>query len=129
MRKALTLTAAAAAGALFGTTLTASDELPSDLEGYTITGETENCLNLNQIDESDVLDDHNIVFEMRNGTKYLSRLPHRCAGLTYRAFSYSTSLSELCNTDIIRVVDTSTGVNGPSCGLGIFEELAEADTE
>jgi len=129
MRKALTLTAIAAACALFASSLTASDELPADLEGYSITGETENCLSLHQIYESDALDDYNIVFEMRNGSKFLSRLPHRCAGLSFRGFSYSTSLSQLCNTDIITVLDTSTGVNGPSCGLGMFEELAEADIE
>lgn len=80
------------------------------------------CLDLAQIRESRVVDDQTIDFVLRGGQTYRSALPNKCPPLGFeRAFSYNTSLSKLCSTDIITVVNTGGGpVRGPSCGLGKF---------
>ena len=107
-------------------------EPPDELAKYTITEETENCLSLTRIRQSVVLNDQHILFNMRGGDVYLSKLPYRCSRLGFEeAFSYSTSLTKLCNTDIITVIDQSgAGLRlANSCGLGIFQKLEEKEAE
>ena len=106
-------------------------EPPEELSKYTVTGETEQCLSLTSIRQSKPLDDYNILFETRGGETYLSRLPTRCSGLGFeRAFTYSTSLTKLCSTDIITVIDsTNPSFRRGSCGLGVFEKLEEKPAE
>ena len=77
------------------------------------------CVNLARIRSTRVLDDRTILFEMSGGETLVNRLPNRCPGLGFeKRFAYKTSLSQLCNTDIITVI-TSMG-RGASCGLGTF---------
>ena len=106
-------------------------EPPEELAKYNVTGETEQCLSLTSIRQSKPLDDYNILFETRGNETYLSRLPTRCSGLGFnRAFTYSTSLTKLCNTDIITVIDSNNpSSRRGSCGLGIFEKLEEKSSE
>ena len=106
-------------------------EPPEELAKYDVTGETEQCLSLASIKQSKPLDDYNILFETRGNETYLSRLPTRCSGLGFeRAFTYSTSLTKLCSTDIITVIDsTNPSFRRGSCGLGVFEKLAEKPSE
>ena len=95
------------------------DELLSDAE---------HCISLSRIDRTDVVDDSNILFYMKGGDIYLNRLPHRCPGLRWeKAFMYRTSLSQLCNVDIITVLDNmGFGFSpGVSCGLGPFHPISE----
>jgi len=82
----------------------------------------ESCLNLAQIRESKVVDDNTIDFIMRNGRTYRNTLSAKCPSLGFEeAFTYSTSLSQLCSADIIRVVQQGGGPQlGASCGLGKF---------
>ena len=106
-------------------------EPPEELADYIATGETQQCLNLSSIKQTKPLDDWNILFEVRGGDTYLSRLPTRCSGLGFnRAFTYATSLTKLCNTDIITVIDsTNPSFRRGSCGLGMFEKLEEKPSE
>jgi hypothetical protein len=81
------------------------------------------CVQINTIRRTEVVDDQNILFHMRGNKVYNNRLPNRCPGLGLgRAFKYSTSSSQLCNVDIISVIESSTGriVSGARCGLGMF---------
>lgn len=82
------------------------------------------CIPLHQIKSTEVVDDQTIKFQLRNGKVYTNHLPHRCNSLSfYKAFTYATSQSELCNVDIISAVDSSSGEvrKEASCGLGMFE--------
>mgnify|MGYP005846250155 CR=1 FL=1 len=98
------------------------------LDDFTMTGEVKNCLSLARIDRSDVIDDQTIIFEMKGKDYYVNRLPYRCPQLGFEeSFSYATSLTQLCNTDIITVI-TSTG-RGASCGLGMFEKIEKKKPE
>lgn len=96
-----------------------SDDLPA----VRVVGEAQSCIPIVSIQESRVRDDWTIDFRTGGSRWYRNTLPHRCSGLgSEEAFSYSTSLSQLCSTDIIRVLNQSGG--GPrelgSCGLGEF---------
>lgn len=121
------------ASSLFGVSFAADDdgEWPEELANYQKTGETRRCLRLTSIKESDVLSDQHILFRMRNGDLFLSTLASRCPRLGYEeAFMYKTSLSSLCDSDIITVLQNSAGGGrGASCGLGTFEEIEEIESD
>jgi len=92
---------------------------PEDGDGVA-DEQAKRCVSLHAIRNTRVLDDSNIVFEMAGGKTLVNKLPHKCPGLGFeKRFAYKTSLSQLCNTDIIWVL-TTTG-RGASCGLGLFE--------
>jgi hypothetical protein len=85
-------------------------------------GPTESCLDLSRIDQAVVQDDRTIDFRMRGGAVYRNTLPYSCPQLGFeKAFSYATSLTRLCSTDIITVIVQGGGpARGASCGLGKF---------
>jgi hypothetical protein len=88
----------------------------------------ERCISLRSVDKTDVVDDNNILFYMRNGDIYLNRLPHRCPGLKReRTFMYRTTMPRLCDVDLITVLDQSGFgfMPGASCGLGRFYPISE----
>jgi hypothetical protein len=90
----------------------------------------ERCISLNRISRTEVLDDHNILFYMRGGKIYRNQLPHRCPGLRrQQPFMYRTSLSQLCDLDVVTVLhDHSFGFTpGASCGLGRFYPITKEE--
>ena len=102
---------------LIGTAL-AENATPADK-----TPESLNCLRIVEISNTRIIDDQNIVFRTRNNRFYNNHLPHKCGGLKSAGkFRYKTSLSELCNVDIITVMNGSgeSMMDGASCGLGMF---------
>lgn len=102
-----------------------------DLPAARILGESQSCIPLQSIRESRVRDDWTIDFRTDGNRWYRNTLPHRCNGLGFeQAFAYETSLTRLCNVDIITVISSSSGpgpINRGSCGLGEFTpvELAK----
>ncbi len=98
------------------------------LAAYKETGKTTRCLRLVDIDQTRILDAQNILFKLKSGKLYISKLPHRCPGLSRdRAISYSLSVPELCDLDIITVIDTGLHQEVGSCGLGTFHEVKEVE--
>lgn len=95
-----------------------------DTPAVKVVGEPVNCLPIQSIRESRVRDDWTIDFRTNNNRWYRNTLPNRCNGLGFeRAFSYATSLSQVCNVDIITVIANTGGpgpINRGSCGLGQF---------
>jgi hypothetical protein len=86
--------------------------------------EPKSCLRITDLRNTDIIDDWTIVFHTSGRDVYLNRLPNRCPGLRAAdAFTYSTSLNVLCNTDIIAPLYRLGGgfTRGVSCGLGRFE--------
>lgn len=87
------------------------------------TAGEERCIPINQIQRTEVVDDQNVLFYMRDKQVYNNHLPQRCTGLAMaKAFKYATAQSQLCNVDIISPLGHTTGevVPGASCGLGMF---------
>ncbi len=82
----------------------------------------EQCVQLTRIREAKVVDDRTIDFILRDGKVLRNTLPSSCPQLGFeKAFSYSTSISQLCSVDIITVIIQGGGPRtGASCGLGKF---------
>ena len=62
--------------------------------------------------------------------EWRNTLPQRCSGLKFDdAFTYATSLSQLCSTDIIYPLQRTGGSlqRGAGCGLGQFVPVELAD--
>jgi hypothetical protein len=96
---------------------------PSKAPAARVVGEAQSCISISQIRSSQVHDDSTIDFEMTGGRVYRNTLPHSCPGLGFEeAFTYETSLSQLCSTDIIYVLQRygSEMRRGAGCGLGKF---------
>ena len=91
-----------------------------------------NCIPLQRIQNTRVLDDQTILFELSGNETLVNRLPHRCPQLGFeKAFGYKTSISQLCSQDIIWVV-THMGAGldrGASCGLGKFEPYVAPESD
>lgn len=92
----------------------------------------ERCIPIRSIKQTKVLDDQSVLFYTNGNKNYLNRLPHSCGGLQMAdSFMYRTSQSQLCSVDIITVLNRmgSNFMPGPSCGLGLFEEIDKAQLE
>ncbi len=90
----------------------------------------ENCINSSRIRRTDIVDDRTIIFYMNQRKIFVNHLPHRCPGLKIAdAFSYRTSIQQLCNVDTIKVIRSmgSRLDTGPSCGLGKFRPVTEEE--
>lgn len=86
-----------------------------------VVGEAVDCVSIAGL-RSTVRDDQTIDFEAGSRT-YRNTLPYSCSSLGFeKAFTYETSLSRLCSTDIIHVLQSAGGRldRGASCGLGKF---------
>lgn len=88
-----------------------------------IVGEAESCVPVNLLRESRIRDDWTIDFTRSGNRAWRVTLPNRCSGLkSADAFTYATSLSQLCSTDIIHVLERwgSDLRRGAGCGMGKF---------
>lgn len=88
-----------------------------------VVGAAVDCVPLPQLRESRVRDDSTIDFVGTGKRAWRNTLPASCPGLgSERRFSYETSLSQLCSTDIIYVLQYYGDKlqRGAGCGLGKF---------
>lgn len=104
----------------------ASAPPPTSPKAATPAVVSQSCVNLQSIRESLVRSDKVIDFVMTDGRVLRNRLPNSCPQLGFeRAFTYATSLSQLCSVDIITVIIQGGGpARGASCGLGQFTPLS-----
>jgi hypothetical protein len=92
----------------------------------------EDCIIVSRIDQTDAIDDQNIIFRMRGDRVYRNTLPRKCPGLAREnRISYKTTASRLCSVDTITVLeDFGVGFRpGFTCRLGEFVPLSEAEVE
>ncbi|WP_419815733.1 hypothetical protein [Glacieibacterium sp.] len=82
----------------------------------------QNCIDLSRIREAKVVDDRTIDFVLNGGQVLRNTLPNACPSLgVEKAFTYATSISQLCAVDTITVINQGGGIRtGASCGLGKF---------
>lgn len=84
------------------------------------------CVSLFRVDHTDVIDNQTILFYMKGGEIYRNSLPYDCPGLDYEdTFMYRVSLNQLCNVDVITVLQNAGFglLPGASCGLGKFQSV------
>ena len=88
----------------------------------TVVGEPQSCISRSQLRETRVRDDSTIDFIGSGERVWRNTLTSRCPGLRpNNGFAYQTSLSQLCSTDLIYVLETAGGLRrGAACGLGQF---------
>jgi hypothetical protein len=100
------LLAMAAAGLLSAAPATAADEAGKPV-----------CLEVNRIDHTEVLNDHQILFYMNGKKVWLNTLNYPCTTLTRQeGFAWDSVIPRYCdNLEIIRVIRT-----GQVCQLGAF---------
>jgi hypothetical protein len=93
-------------------------------DGARLTGSPQSCVPLSSIRNSRVL--NNRVIDFGNGSRWSYRvvLPQDCPNLGFeQRFAYKTSLSQLCSTDIITVLQSPGVGRGASCGLAPFQPI------
>ena len=101
----------------------AADRVPDAIPA----GKPRSCVPLAQIRNTLVRDDRTIDFVMTGKRVYRNVLPNGCPQLGFeRRFTYTTSISELCSSDIITVLLDPPLMRGPSCGLGQFQPVTLA---
>lgn len=87
----------------------------------------ENCVSLQRLDYTHVVDDQSILFYMNGKDVYLNALPNRCPTLqTEKRFLYRVTMNQLCHLDLITVIyDAGFGfMEGPSCRIGKFQPVS-----
>jgi hypothetical protein len=86
-----------------------------------MVGAPQSCVSLTQLDETRIRDDWTIDF-FSNGRVSRNALTDRCSGLkANNAIAYETSLSQLCSTDIVYVLEKAGDLRrGATCVLGQF---------
>jgi hypothetical protein len=90
------------------------------------------CIQVNSIDQTEAVDDQNILFHMRGKTVYRNHLPQRCPSLKREdRIAYKVYSGRLCSTDTITVLELFGGVLQPgfTCGLGDFVPLSPEEIE
>ena len=102
------------------TRLTPQQRLDKAVAGR-VAGKPVTCINLRDIRSTDIIDNVGILYTTNNGTVYLNR-PNGSAGfldeddiLVTRSFS-----SQLCNIDIVQLVDRAGRFPKGSVSLGEF---------
>jgi len=96
------------------------ERLAKMLAGRT-AGKPVDCINQQQIRGSTVLDRTAIVYEMNNGTYYVNRPKSGANFLNDNLILVtSTQINRLCSVDIVRLVDSGSGMSMGSVGLGPF---------
>src|SRR5262245_24529740 len=90
------------------------------------------CLITSRIDQTDAIDDQNIIFRMRGDRVYRNTLPRACPNLQREnRIAWETRSGQLCNVDTITVLEPY-GVGfrpGFTCRLGEFVPLSPAEVE
>ncbi|MCK9543976.1 MAG: hypothetical protein M0R03_18305 [Novosphingobium sp.] len=100
-----------------------AENVPAPSPAVKVTGAAQSCIPLQPLSSTAVRDDRTIDFIVSGKRGYRNTLTGSCPGLkAANAFTYETSLSQLCNTDIIYTLQNYGGTpqRGAACGLGQF---------
>jgi hypothetical protein len=125
-----------ALAACFLPALAVTPALAQDGEEEAFDRTPQDCVSTNGIDQTDAVDDQNILFYMRNGSVYRNHLPRKCPGLEREnRFAYKLVGSQrLCSINTITVLEDGFGVGGGfregfTCRLGEFVPLSPEEIE
>ena len=91
-----------------------------------------NCLNLGSVERMEIVDEHHILFFMRDGSTYNNHLSRRCPGLRRNdTIMYRTTLNQLCSIDMFTVLNNFGGgfMPGATCSFGKFYPATREEAE
>lgn len=95
-------------------------ELARALDGKS-PGEPESCVMMNRGTRGlHAVGDDVVLYEINSKLVYRNDLMGTCHGLDGNTMVIKPTNNQYCRGDILRVVDTSTGMNMGSCALGSF---------
>lgn len=123
MKRVAVLSMSLAPLALAACTQEEPREAPPVSPAAEVIGETRDCLPLTQFSNTRIRDDWTIDFMGAGDKVWRVTLPNRCIGLkSADTFTYKTSLSQLCRTDIVYPLHQIGGSfdRGAGCGMGPF---------
>lgn len=90
----------------------------------------QDCIVVNRIDRTEVIDDNTILFHMRGNRVYVNHLPDRCPNLAREdRFTYRVQTSQICDTTTITVLERSSPLPGFTCRLGQFQPVTIAEVD
>lgn len=100
-------------------------KLAQRLEGRT-AGKPVNCISLHSVDSTEIIDKTAIVYRARGGKLYVNR-PRSGAESLDRHDVLVTKVvgSQLCDLDIVNLLDPSTRMSSGFVGLGDFVPYAK----
>ena len=100
--------------------------LAKELKGK-VAGEPRNCINSRGVDAIRIRDD-TLLYRESGRLVYQNKLRGSCPGLTRGDdIMVTESFSgQLCSGDLIRLVDRTSGIQGPVCSLGEFVPYRKA---
>jgi hypothetical protein len=90
------------------------------------------CIRVTSIDQTEAVDDQNILFYMRGSDVYRNHLPRNCPRLEREnRIAYRVYSGQLCDHDTITVLEDSvSGLQGGfTCSLGEFVPLSPEEIE
>lgn len=92
---------------------------------------TENCLPVNRIRHTKVVDDQTVLFYMPQNQIYKNVLPNKCNLLgSYNAIYYKPTGNQLCSVDAIGpLITDAPAMSRATCGLGTFELIDKATAD
>lgn len=95
------------------------------------TDDVRSCINSRNINSMTAVDERTLLVRVGVNEYYVNDLSGRCSGATRNSnrFEYTTSTSQLCRNDILRVVDNTGGFVAGSCGVGSFVKLEPKPAE
>ncbi|MBL8629524.1 MAG: hypothetical protein JNM81_07840 [Rhodospirillaceae bacterium] len=110
--------------ALAGGVLAAAAVKAADGENV---GDTQQCLQLNYIDQTPVIDNKTILVKMKKQGSYKRiDLVNNCSGLKLEGgFAHSTSTNQLCTSDPLKVI----GPVGSICMIDKIVTIDEAEAK
>ena len=107
--------------------LAVAADRPDRVPAATPAGRAQTCISIPQIRQSLVRSDQVIDFVMTGRRTYRVTLDQPCPRLGFeQRFSYETTLSQLCSSDIITVLNVTGPPQGASCGLAPFQPVTLA---
>lgn len=107
----------------------ASTALDEALAEFEVSGDARSCLSSRSIDEIDPIDDENWLVTTRGRGTFLNTVSRGCsdAGGPFTYLQYTVRGGQLCQGDIVRVIDSSSRFSRGSCSLGEYQLLTPVE--
>jgi len=97
---------------------------PATATNHENTEQEEQCISLQRIDQTPVIDNKTILVDLRGGGYKRIDIRNRCPGLKFEGrYTYSTSISKLCKQDSLTVLSS----DGSPIGTCLIDKIVTID--
>lgn len=104
-----------------------SNESAANRTVWVADGPPTNCISVQQLRTTRVINDQTIDFEMTGGRVFRNELPLRCSGLSFNTrIRHNSRTSQLCSLNMVTIDSFGAGRSGSSCQLGRFQPMRRA---